>query len=429
MKVWLKSLSVVVLMVSVPVLAFAQLGEAAGEIKSLHTVLDELYKKLMPLCKELINVGRGIAGFAALWYIAARVWGHLSRAEPIDFYPLFRPFIIGFAILIFPSVIAMINGVMQPTVFGTAKMVDKADESVAALLKQKEEAIKKTDVWHMYVGPTGEGDRERWYKYTHDGQSSEDEGFLASVGNDIRFAFAKASYNFRNAIKEVIAEVLQLLFAAVSLCINTMRTFNLIILAILGPLVFGLSVFDGFQHTLKHWLARYINVFLWLPIAQIFGAVIATIQAEMLKIDLTQIGQTGDTFFSRTDLGYMVFLIIGIYGYTTIPNIANHIMFVGGDALTGKMTAALGGAAGAAAGAAMTGAGMVGRAAGAAADGFGHMMFADNNSVEAGLKNLYNAPDNIKEGYNSGSTGKGIAASAGRAYGHLANKLKGGDTS
>ncbi|SHL10419.1 Bacteroides conjugative transposon TraJ protein [Chitinophaga jiangningensis] len=429
MNVRLKAVLAGFLFLFFPCFLFAQSGGAADDIKSLHVVLAELYNKLMPLCAELIGVGRGIAGFAALWYIAARVWGHLSRAEPIDFYPLFRPFIIGFAILIFPSVITMINGVMQPTVTGTAKMVDKADESVAALLKQKEEAIKKTDVWQMYVGPTGEGDREQWYKYTHDGKPSTDEGFFASVGNDIRFAFAKASYNFRNAIKEVIAEVLQLLFAAVSLCINTMRTFNLIILAILGPLVFGLSVFDGFQHTLKHWLARYINVFLWLPIAQIFGAVIATIQAEMLKIDLTQIGQTGDTFFSRTDLGYMVFLIIGIYGYTTIPNIANHIMFVGGDALTGKMTAAIGGVAGAAGGAAMGAAGMAGKAAGAAADGFGDLMFADNNSVEAGLRNLYNAPDNIKDGYNSGSTGKGLAADAGRAYGHMANKLKGGDTS
>ncbi|MEC5144894.1 conjugative transposon protein TraJ [Chitinophaga sp. 212800010-3] len=429
MNVWLKAVLAGSLFLFFPCFLFAQSGGAADDIKSLHVVLAELYNKLMPLCAELIGVGRGIAGFAALWYIAARVWGHLSRAEPIDFYPLFRPFIIGFAILIFPSVITMINGVMQPTVTGTAKMVDKADVSVAALLKQKEEAIKKTDVWQMYVGPTGEGGREQWYKYTHDGKPSTDEGFFASVGNDIRFAFAKASYNFRNAIKEVIAEVLQLLFAAVSLCINTMRTFNLIILAILGPLVFGLSVFDGFQHTLKHWLARYINVFLWLPIAQIFGAVIATIQAEMLKIDLTQIGQTGDTFFSRTDLGYMVFLIIGIYGYTTIPSIANHIMFVGGDALTGKMTAAVGGVAGAAAGAAKGAAGMAGRAAGAAADGFGDLMFADNNSVEAGLRNLYNAPDNIKDGYDSGSTGKGLAADAGRAYGHMANKLKGGDTS
>lgn len=320
-----------------PVLVHGQSGGAAGNIKSLHSVLDQLYDDMIPMCNQLIGVGRGVAGFAALWYIASRVWRHLSHAEPIDFYPLFRPFVIGFAILIFPSVIALINGVMKPTVTGTASMVTNTDAAIAALLKQKEEAIKQSDVWQMYVGESGSGDRDKWYKYTHPADDPDDEGLFEGIGNDIRFAMTKASYNFRNSIKEWMSEVLQVLFAAASLCINTMRTFNLIILAILGPLVFGLSVFDGFHHTLKHWLARYINVFLWLPVANIFGAVIGKIQENMLKLDLSQIGQSGDTFFSRTDMGYLIFLIIGIIGYFTVPSIANHILWVsGGDALTSK---------------------------------------------------------------------------------------------
>ncbi|MFX5656753.1 conjugative transposon protein TraJ, partial [Acinetobacter baumannii] len=77
---------------------------------------------------------RGIAGFAATWYIASRVWGHIARAEPVDFYPLFRPVVLGFAVLIFPSVIAMINGVMKPTVTATAAMVTDSDKAVAKLL-------------------------------------------------------------------------------------------------------------------------------------------------------------------------------------------------------------------------------------------------------------------------------------------------------
>src|SRR6187399_1660594 len=105
-----------------PHLSFAQTG-FAGQIRSLQDVLEQLYDDMMPLCSRLIGVGRGIAGFAATWYIAAKVWGHIARAEAIDFYPLFRPFVLGFAILIFPSVIAMINGLMKPTVTGTAQMV------------------------------------------------------------------------------------------------------------------------------------------------------------------------------------------------------------------------------------------------------------------------------------------------------------------
>lgn len=309
-----------------PTLSFAQ-GGLAGDMKGLHSVLDQLYDEMMPLCSQLIGVGRGIAGFAATWYIASRVWGHISRAEPIDFYPLFRPFVIGFAVIIFPTVIAMVNGVMKPTVTATGAMVENSDKAIAQLLKQKEDAIKRTELWQIYVGENGNGDRVRWYSYTHPG---EKEGWLKSIGNDVRFAMAKAAYNFKNTIKEWMSEVLQVLFQAASLCIDTIRTFYLVILAILGPLVFGIAVFDGFQHTLTVWLARYINVFLWLPVANIFGAVIGKIQEKMIALDIQQIGQTGDTFFSPADTAYLIFMIIGIIGYFTVPSVANYIVHAGG---------------------------------------------------------------------------------------------------
>jgi conjugative transposon TraJ protein len=319
----------VMLGIFLPVLSKAQ--GLSDKVNSLHGVLDQLYNEMMPLCSKLIGVGQGIAGFAATWYIASRVWRHIANAEPIDFYPLFRPFVIGFAVMIFPSVIAMINGVMQPTVTATANMVKNSDQAIARLLQEKEKAIKNSDPWKMYVGETGTGDRDKWYKYTHpDDLSGSNESIVESVGNDIKFAMAKASYNFRNSIKEWMSEVLQLLYQAAALCINTLRTFQLIVLAILGPLVFGIAVFDGFHHTLTVWLARYINIFLWLPVANIFGSIIGKIQEKMLQVDLQQIADQGDTFFSSTDTAYLIFMIIGIVGYFTVPSVANYIVHAGG---------------------------------------------------------------------------------------------------
>ncbi len=100
-----------------PILTQAQ--SLTDKANSLHSILDSLYDEMIPLCSKLIGVGQGIAGFAATWYIASRVWRHIANAEPIDFYPLFRPFVIGFAVMIFPSVLGMINGVMKPTVTAT----------------------------------------------------------------------------------------------------------------------------------------------------------------------------------------------------------------------------------------------------------------------------------------------------------------------
>jgi conjugative transposon TraJ protein len=327
-----------ILIISVILLLLPQLADAqaADRISSLNAVLGKLYDDMMPLCSRLIGVGRGIAAFAATWYIAARAWGHIARAEPVDFYPLFRPFVLGFAVIIFPSVISLINGVMKPTVTATAAMVTDSDKAVTQLLKMKEEAIKTTAYWQMYVGPSGSGDRDKWYKYNY---GDKHEGFFKSIGNDIRFAFAKFSYNFRNSIKEWMSEVLKVIFEAAGLCINTIRTFYMIVLAILGPLVFGIAVFDGFQHTLTVWIARYLNIFLWLPVANIFGGIMGKIQENMLKEDLHQIATNGDTFFSTTDTAYLIFMIIGIIGYFTVPSVANYIINAGGgNVLLQKVT-------------------------------------------------------------------------------------------
>ena len=310
---------------------FSKADGLATNIQGLQGTLNGVYNDMLPMCSQLIGVGRAIAGFGALFYIGSRVWRQIASAEPIDFYPLMRPFALGLAILLFPTVIAIINGIMSPTVSATGGMVQNSDAAIATLLKAKEAAVEKTDTWQMYVGADGDGDRDKWYKYTHpEDKDGSGEGMLASVGNDMKFAMSKASYNFRNTIKEWMSEVLQVLYEAAALCINTIRTFYLIILAILGPIVFGLAVFDGFQHTLTVWLAKYINVFLWLPVANIFGAIIGKVQENMLKLDITQVQSAGDTFFSSTDTAYLIFLIIGIIGYFTVPSVANYIVNAGG---------------------------------------------------------------------------------------------------
>ncbi|MFE3872230.1 conjugative transposon protein TraJ [Flavobacterium sp. ZS1P70] len=317
-----------------PIAGFSQ--GLADDMNSLHSVLDQLYDEMMPLCSNLLGVGQGIAGFGAIWYIASRVWRHIASAEPIDFYPLFRPFVIGFCIMIFPSVLDMINGVMKPTVTATASMVESSNKAIELLLQKKEEAIKSTNAWQMYVGEDGSGDRDKWYKYTHDDANPSDEGSFEGIGNDVKFAMSKASFNFRNSVKEWMSEVLMVLFEAASLCIDTLRTFQLIVLSVLGPLVFGISVFDGFQHTLTVWLARYINIYIWLPVANIFGSIIGKIQEKMLQLDIAQANDYGDTFFSKTDMAYLVFMIIGIVGYFTVPSVANYIVHAGGGGALGQ---------------------------------------------------------------------------------------------
>lgn len=360
----------------------SQAQSIASDMKSLHGVLDQLYDEMMPLCNNLLGVGQGIAGFAAIWYIGSRVWRHIASAEPIDFYPLLRPFVIGFCIMIFPSVLDLINGVMKPTVTATALMVDGSNKAIGLLLQKKEEAIKSTNSWQMYVGESGNGDQDRWYKYTHDNANPDSEGMIEGIGNDVKFAMAKASFNFRNSVKEWMSEVLRVLFEAAALCIDTLRTFQLVVLSILGPLVFGIAVFDGFQHTLTVWLARYINIYLWLPVANIFGSIIGKIQEKMLQLDIAQVNDYGDTFFSRTDMAYLVFMIIGIVGYFTVPSVANYIVHAGGGgALSQKVTTIFSNSTNSAISSVSTSTGMMADAMGNAAGRMSQSMSGSSSST------------------------------------------------
>ena len=90
------------------------------EFQNLHEVLRSLYDEMLPLSADMAAVAKGIAGLGALFYVAIKVWQALSRAEPIDMYPLLRPFALGLCIMFFPTIVlGTINAVLSPVVQGT----------------------------------------------------------------------------------------------------------------------------------------------------------------------------------------------------------------------------------------------------------------------------------------------------------------------
>lgn len=279
-----------VMVICVMVLPFVVLAQGVSN-GGLQEVLDQLYTDMLPMCSKLIGVARGIGGFGALWYIGYRVWKSIANAEPVDVFGLLRPFVLGMCILMFPSVISLINALMQPTVTVTNAMVQDTNPVIQKYLE-----LHNSSEW--------------------------------GVG----------ALNPANWIREAFRDLLEIVFQAAAFIINVVRTFYLIVLAIIGPIVFGLSIFDGFQHLVTVWLARYINVFLWLPVANIFGAIIAKIQENMIVSNAQTMPIAGQGF-STTDWAYLAFLLIGIVGYFTVPSVANYIVNAGGgNALLHKVS-------------------------------------------------------------------------------------------
>lgn len=319
------------------------------DFDNLHQVLSNLYQDMMPLCGNMIGVAKGLAGLGALFYVAYRVWQALARAEPIDVFPLLRPFAIGLCILFFPTIVlGTINMVMSPIVKGAHTVMEGQMTDVQQLQQEKDglehdARLREGKAWLV--------DNEEWDK------KMEDLGILTDAPEIISMWGERFLYDIKTWFRELIRDFFELLFHAAALAIDTIRTFFLIVLSILGPIAFAFSIYDGFQSTLTQWISRYISVYLWLPVADLFSAILSKIQALMLKMDIAALRDPSYVPDGSNGM-YIVFLIMGIIGYFTIPTVSNWIIQSGGmgsankgmNTLGTKAAGYAGGLAGSAAG-------------------------------------------------------------------------------
>jgi conjugative transposon TraJ protein len=295
-------------------------------VGGLQEVLTQVYNTMIANCAELIGISSAIAGLGTLWYVAGHIYTQMANAKQVDPKPLYRPFLIAVVITFFPSVIAILNGVLQPTVDGTAALAGNANQAVATLLQEKQQLLQQSAEWQMYTGADGSGSLDKWEQLSGDA----DSGLFSGLSNRVKFEMAKASYSLKSSVRVSMSEILETLFEAAALCINTVRTFYLIVLAILGPLALAFSVYPGLESSFGHWFSHYIQVFLWLPVANLFGSLIAQIQQQMIQMDINQVTTTGQTSFGATDAAYLVFLLMAIVGYFTVPSVTRFIVRTGG---------------------------------------------------------------------------------------------------
>ncbi len=296
----------------------------SADFSNLHEILRNLYVEMMPLCSNMAGIAKGIAGLGALFYVSAKVWQSLARAEPIDVYPMLRPFAIGLCIMFFPTIVlGTINGVMSPIVRGTHQMLESQTMDMNKYREQKDkleyEAMMRNPETAYLVS------NEEFDKQLEEmGWSPSD--MMVMTGMYIE----RGMYNMKKSIRDFFREILELLFAAAALVIDTIRTFFLIVLAILGPIAFAISVWDGFQSTLTGWITRYISVYLWLPVSDLFSSMLAKIQVLMLQNDISELQNNPNFSIDASNGVYIIFMLIGIIGYFTIPTVAGWIIQAGG---------------------------------------------------------------------------------------------------
>ena len=328
---------------------------------NMHGILRQLYTDMMTLCEGMTSVASGIAGLGALLYISYRVWQSLARGEAIDLFPLLRPFALGICIMFFPTlVLGSLNGILSPVVQATHSLMVGQTFNIERYMEQRE-ALEREE-------------RERLPADSYYAEDPEMERELDALGLDEQTRSTldkmdeeRSSWSFKGWLMKGLAYILELAFAAAAIVVDALRTFYLVVLSILGPLAFAIAVFDGFQSSLTNWLSKYVSIYLWLPISDLFSAIIARLQSLAMRHDAELMAGGYNWYVDWSNSLNLIFMLVAVCGYLCIPSIASWVVQANGFAAynktVSKMTSLVSAGAGWTAGKAWAGAKGAGSAA------------------------------------------------------------------
>jgi len=263
--------------------------------------------------RVLVDMARAIGGIATFLYISKRIYVQLIADNPISMLPLLRPFALLLVITFWGP---FINLLMVPTKgltkLSEAVYVDKK-QIVAERLRDKQNAILSTDLPSFY-------------------ENQEKEAALWDKGINILLT----TYNivsgraFANQIDfylmDGVRQLLESLFEAIVYLIAFLRTVFCVLLVIFGPLVFAISIFDGFSDTYLNWIARFIHVNLYLPIAMLVLSLTQEVLIYVLENEITQINSSVIYQPSLFFVSNLVVPVCGIAGLLMVPRIASWIV-------------------------------------------------------------------------------------------------------
>jgi hypothetical protein len=303
------------------------------------------------------RIAATIVGIVVFLYIAGKTWTTYARNEPLDIFPFFRPIIIFILCVNFQSIVVIpIHYTLSPLRTYTNGLAEKlstnsaakVDEIIGTAQEQRKQAIR-------------------------DGE--EEYGVFSKIGKAISLGLE----NLKEWLMSTILSICSLFKVAVYIIMNFIRIFCLVLLAMLGPFAFALSLLPTFDNGVGNWFAKYISIYLWAPIFNIIGILLDMAELFLAERVVSVAGSTGIW-------GLMVLLIviyiIGAFVFLSTPTFATWIVQNGANAsemgtmmkgagIAGAFAASAGGmgggiAAKGGAGGATAAGGVIGAVAGAA---------------------------------------------------------------
>ena len=292
-----------------------------------------LFDKCVNQLTSITDICFMLCGLFALVYIANILMKTWAKGEPIDFHSLVRPFIIGVVVSNFSLVYSAVDGVFS-VVNQYTEVVANVDSEELTNNKQQLENLKS--------------------KYVDKGKEQEEStGFwrnLFSIDSAKSF-FDNLYVNCMDLLLQGLQYIAGIAFGAVKLTIRAVSLAFRIVLVVFGPIAFALSLLPMFKDNWKNWLSKYINVCMFIPIANLMDVIINQLHNTMIEQNIhvyesalqkmATDASSVDSSITTVTVSYVIFLVAFIVLYLMIPSIASYIVSSSGmESLTGGITLA-----------------------------------------------------------------------------------------
>lgn len=239
---------------------WAMVSSMSAMAASLSAQLATVQEVAQEYVSALAVPAQLLCGLFAFIYIGVGMWGSWARGEKIDFYGLLRPFAVGLIVLFFSGFVSLLQLSVYPLELATSSLNESVQENYH---EAQTEYITASNRMRNAVAAY------------HRVQVEEEEASVDEVTTASSYSSSYLS-TFKTA--------LHLLVSFSSLALTGMVYFFRIyvvlatlVLSLIGPFAFALSLLPGFSNNIKHWVAHYLHIAMYVPLSLLVSFMVAVL--------------------------------------------------------------------------------------------------------------------------------------------------------
>ena len=232
------------------------------------------------------------------------------QGQPLDLWDLLRPIVLLTMVCLFrPLVLGPLDSLVN--VF-TRDAAEAVSVSTGEYVKQWGENVAKMDV---YTIQNSMQDAAKEIAEIAEDKSGIGRFFATAwiaIKKVVMHRFHLVSMGIGTVVGAILFLLVKILLFVQQILCNTYLLMN----SLLGPFIMALAILPGFETGLKNWVARYIQIAMWIPIG--YFVMYINLQIGNAFCNLAAAGQTG----LAMDWFMIALQIVALVSVASVPKMA-----------------------------------------------------------------------------------------------------------